>query len=43
MGYCWWCGKWSQVHNALCLECRNRHTRKSNGEPRAAGAGMSNS
>jgi hypothetical protein len=27
MGYCWWCGKWSQVRNALCAECQARRVR----------------
>jgi hypothetical protein len=27
MGYCWWCGKWSQVRNALCAECHARRVR----------------
>jgi hypothetical protein len=27
MGYCWWCGKWSQVRNALCAECQARRGR----------------
>jgi hypothetical protein len=27
MGYCWWCGKWSQVRNALCAECQARRAR----------------
>ena len=28
MAYCWWCGKWSQVRNALCSECRTGKTWK---------------
>jgi hypothetical protein len=21
MGFCWWCGFWREIHNALCDEC----------------------
>jgi hypothetical protein len=28
VGYCWWCGRWSQVNNAICSECRAKRARK---------------
>jgi hypothetical protein len=28
MAYCWWCGKWSQVCNAICSECMTGKTWK---------------